>query len=123
MNKKKTKEEFKKMINLPEMFYQPDNDKIWMRMGGGVMCLTEKVQSSLDLSMSMSCPRKESAELFAKTYKDHVVDLVTPIGGWRKGMHEISGKKVLVPWEQRRIEPKRGEWEIIRKFLTGMLGT
>ena len=41
MNKKEQKE-FKKMINLPEMFYQPDNDKIWMRMGGGVMCHTER---------------------------------------------------------------------------------
>ena len=123
MNKKKTKEEFKKMINLPEMFYQPDNDKIWMKDGRRRYVPYRKGAVVTRLEHEYELPRKESAELFAKTYKDHVVDLVTPIGGWPKGMHEISGKKVLVPWEQRRIEPKEGDWEIIRKFLTGMLGT
>ena len=78
MNKKKTKEELKKMINLPEMFYQPDNDKIWMKDGRRRYVPHRKVRSSLDLSMSMSYPRKESAELFAKTYKDHSQDLGDP---------------------------------------------
>ena len=51
-----------------------------------------------------------------------MVDLVTPIGGLKMGMHMISGNKVLVPKEQRRIEPIKGDWEVIRKFMLGMLG-
>ena len=43
------------MINLPEMFYQPDNDKIWMKDGRRYVPY-RKGAASLDLSMSMSYP-------------------------------------------------------------------
>lgn len=52
-----------------------------------------------------------------------MVDLVTPIGGLKIGMHMISGNKVLVPKEQRRIEIKQGDWEVVGKYMTGMLGS
>ena len=78
------------------------------------------VSSRLEHEFQLS--PKDAGALFAKTYKDNVVDLVTPIGGLKMGMHMISGNKVLVPKEQRRIEPKKGDWEVIRKFMTGMLG-
>ena len=38
------------------------------------------------------------------------------------GLHLLGGKKVLVPREQRRIEPKEGDWSTLKKYLHGMLG-
>jgi len=122
MNPKKMKEEMDKVINLPEIYYSPDNDKLWMKDARSAYVQYPKgaVSSRLDHEFDLS--PKDSNALIAQTYKDNVVELVTPIGGLKMGMHMISGNKVLVPKEQRRIQPIKGDWEVIRKFMLGMLG-
>ena len=122
MNPKKMKEEMDKVLNLPELCYSPDNDKLWMKDARGAYVSYRKgaVSSRLDHEYGLS--PKDTGALLAQTYKGNVVDLVTPIGGLKMGMHTISGNKVLVPKEQRRIEPIKGDWEVIRKFMVGMLG-
>lgn len=122
MNPKKIKEEMDKVINLPEIYYSPDNDKLWMKDARGAFVPYRKGAVSSRLEHEFELSPKDSSALFAQTYKDKVVDLVTPIGGLKMGMHTISGNKVLVPKEQRRIEPIKGDWEVIRKFMVGMLG-
>jgi len=122
MNPKKMKEEMDKVLNLPELWYSPDNDKIWMKDARGFYVQYRKGAISSRLEYEYELSPKDTGALFAQTYKDNVVDLVTPIGGLKMGMHMISGNKVLVPKEQRRIEPIKGDWEVIRMFLIGMLG-
>ena len=55
---------------------------------------------------------RDTGHLFAKTYKENVVDMVTPIGGLAIGIHDIGGNKVLVPREQRRIEPVKESGDV-----------
>ena len=110
------------MINLPELYYSPDNDKLWMKDARSAFVSYRKGAVSSRLEHEFGLSPKDSRALFAKTYKNNVVDLVTPIGGLKMGMHMISGNKILVPKEQRRIDPIKGDWEVIRKFMIGMLG-
>lgn len=123
MNPKKIKEEMDKVINVPELWYSPDNDKIWMKDIRDAFVPYRKGAISSRLEYEYELSPKDAGALFAKTYKDNVVDLVTPIGGLKIGMHMISGNKVLVPKEQRRIEIKQGDWEVVGKYMTGMLGS
>ena len=117
MNPKNMKQEMNKVIKLPELWYSPDNDKIWMKDARGAFVPYRKAAVSSRLEHEYELSPKDTSALFAKTYKENVVDLVTPIGGLKMGMHTIAGNKVLVPKEQRRIKPKEGSWQVIRKFM------
>jgi hypothetical protein len=122
MDSKMMKEEMDKVLNLPELFYSPDNDKLCMLDARNTFVQYRKGVVSSRLEHEFVLSPKETNALFAKTYKDNVVDLVTPIGGFKLGVHTISGNRILVPKEQRRIEPIKGDWEVIRKVMLGMLG-
>ena len=107
---------------LPEIWYHPESDKLWMADGRERLVGYGKGAVSTRLEHEYKLSASEAKSLYAVAYRDNVVDLVTPIGGWAKGVHNISGNKVLVPTEQRRIEPEKGDWEVIRSYMIGMLG-
>ena len=122
MNLKKIKEEMDKVIHAPELWYSPDHDKIWMKDARGTFVGYRKGAVNSQLKYEFDMDKESTEPLFAKVYQEHVVDLVTKIGGRRQGLHEIGGMNVLVPSEQRRIEPVKGDWEVIRAYMVGMLG-
>lgn len=43
------------------------------------------------------------------------------LAGYKKGLHTVAGRLVLVPVEPLLIEPVRGDWSIIRAFMDGLL--
>ena len=122
MNKKKIKEEMEEIINLPQLCYQSESNKFWMKDSRGYFVSYHKGAIATRLEYEYEMNARDTGHLFAKTYKENVVDMVTPIGGLAIGIHDIGGNKVLVPREQRRIEPEKGEWECVKKLMTGMLG-
>ena len=122
MNTKKIKEEMEEIINLPELCYQSDSNKFWMKDSRGYFVSYHKGAIATRLEYEYEMNARDTGHLFAKTYKENVVDMVTPIGGLAIGIHDIGGNKVLVPREQRRIEPVKGEWGCIKQYMTGMLG-
>ena len=102
---------------LTEIWYQPESDKLWMADGRARFVGYRKAAVTTRLEHEYKLSASEAKALYADVYRDNVVDLVTPIGGWSKGVHNIGGNKVLVPTEQRRIEPIKGDWEVIRSFI------
>ena len=122
MNKKKLKKEFEEAIDLPEIWYSPQSDKFWMVDARDRYVQYPKGAVSTRLLHELEISKEDTSCLFAGIYKDKVVDFVTAIGGLPKGLLEIDGKKVLIPWEQRRIEPAEGDWSVIKQYLVGMLG-
>lgn len=121
MNEEKIKTSFESKV-APVILYSAENNKFWMEDGRGKFVGYPKVAVSDRLDFEYSYTDGDRKEYFANVYRDDVIDFVTPIGGWGKGVHKIGSKKVLVPYEQRRIKPVKGEWEIINKLLLGMLG-
>lgn len=122
MNKEKILSEVGHSSQHPEIFYQPENDKFWMEDIRDVFVPYRKGPVCTRLNEEFGIDKKKAEPLFAKIYQEKVVDLVTRIGGRRKGVHEIGGMNVLVPSEQRRIEPVKGDWQVIRDYMIGMLG-
>jgi len=121
MNEEKIKTSFESKV-APVILYSADNDKFWMVDGRGKFVGYRKGAVSGRLEFEYSYNELDRKECFAHLYRDCVIDCVTAIGGWKKGLHEIGSKKVLVPYEQRRIKPVKGEWEIMNKLLLGMFG-
>ena len=41
--------------------------------------------------------------------------------GYKQGIHEYNGKRILVRTSPRLIEPKKGEWPIVKQLIDGRL--
>ena len=121
MNEEKINKSFESKVS-PIILYSAENNKFWMEDVRGKFVGYQKGAVSARLEFEYSYNERDLKEFFAHVYKDDVIDFVTAIGGWKKGLHEIGSKKVLVPHEQRRINPVKGECEIISKLLLEMLG-
>lgn len=50
------------------------------------------------------------------------VDYAGPIAGYQPGRHDVGGGRVLVTAGPRLIEPRRGRWDTLKKFLGELLG-
>jgi hypothetical protein len=122
MNPEKLKEELNEVIKIPELWFSPHNEKFWMKDGRGIFIPYSKGVISSRLEHEFEMSPKDAKALFAKSYKDNVVDLITPIGGFKLGIHKIAGNKVLVSKEQRRIKPLKGDWATLESYMKGMLG-
>ena len=81
-----------------------------------------KGPASTRLGFDYDMSKNQQEKFFADIYRDKVIDCVTEIGGARRGLINIGGKKILVPREQRRISPHKGDCPTINKYLLGMFG-
>jgi len=106
----------------PEVYYHTAPDRFYMKDSDGNFRDYRKGPASARLGFEYGMSKEAQEIFFAEIYRDKVIDFVTEIGGARKGLREIGGKKVLVPREQRRIEPKEGDWTTLKKYFQGMLG-
>ena len=106
----------------PEVYYQTAPDRFHMKDSDGNFRDYRKGPASARLGFEYGMSKEAQEILFAEIYRDKVIDFVTEIGGARKGLREIGGRKVLVPREQRRITPVKGDWPILKQYLLGMLG-
>ena len=122
MSEDKIEKCFEEEVSPPKIFYYSESDKLYMEDGAGCFRGYRKGVVATRLEHECNMTRADMGPFFAEAYKDKNVDLVTPIGGWRKGLHRIGQKRVLVPLEQRRIDPVKGEWPTLKTFYLGMLG-
>ena len=106
----------------PEVYYQTAPDRFHMKDSEGNFRDYRKGPASTRLGFEYGMSKEAQELFFAEIYRDKVIDFVTEIGGNKKGLQVFGGKKVLVPREQRRIPPKKGDWSILRQYLLGMLG-
>ena len=120
--KDKKSETRRPQVKLPEVYYLSENDRYYLKDSEGDFRGYRKSPTTARLKHEFLMKKEEYEEFFAEIYRKHVIDCVTPIGGKQKGLHNIGGKRVLVPTEQRRIKPEKGDWQITRKYLLGMFG-
>ena len=49
------------------------------------------------------------------------VDYAMPVAGYPVGVYEQGNERILITKELDCIEPRRGEWDILRQFIEGLL--
>ena len=119
-------EEASRMMNvtpiaLPEAHYFPKKNKFYMLDARGKY--VEYTTPYLKARCSKHrLNRQETAAFVEETAYERVIDVVTEIAGMRQGVNDMYGKRVLVPREQVRIQPKPGDWSTVKAVLYNMLG-
>ena len=54
---------------------------------------------------------------------NRVIDMAGPLCGKKSGFMTFAGRSILVTTEAHLIEPKAGDWDLIRAFIGGLLGS
>jgi len=108
---------------LPEIHYLPTSkQKYWKQDDRGQWIGYGVGEARRYLSVGCELKSDEVNEVLYNAESNKVLDIVTKIGGYKKGLHDIDGKRVLVPSEQRRIDLVEGRWSTLEAVLLGMLG-
>ena len=55
--------------------------------------------------------------------RERHVDYAGPLAGKRVGVYDVQGRRILVTSSPRLIEPRAGEWPLLRAVLSGLLTT
>jgi hypothetical protein len=66
--------------------------------------------------------QSEIGKFRAETCMTVKADWAGPLAGWRIGLHDVNGSKILVTRTYKLLEPKRGNWNLVRAILLEMLG-
>ena len=53
--------------------------------------------------------------------QNHAVSYAGPLAGYRAGIHENNGVRILVTDSPRLIDPKPGNWPLIKKLIESLL--
>jgi hypothetical protein len=61
--------------------------------------------------------------VMAHIQRERHVDYAGPLAGKRIGVYEAQGRRILVTTSPRLIEPRAGDWPILRAVLSGLLTT
>jgi hypothetical protein len=107
--------------DLPEIYYHPERMKFWVRNSRGEYVSYPMNHIRAHLKRLRLGAEEINEEIFRIRHECDV-EAVASIAGKRKGIHESQGKRILVPKEQNRIKPTKGEWPTIDKVLSGMFG-
>jgi energy-coupling factor transporter ATP-binding protein EcfA2 len=59
---------------------------------------------------------------FIELQHEHDVVYAGSIAGYRAGVHEICGQRILVTSGPKLLQPKDGQWALLKAFLTDLLG-
>ena len=116
------------LICCREFYYERATKNFWHEAGDGIwQAVTKDMAADLLVADGVS-PLSAQGELsdtsrqLVNIVMDSPVDIVARLAGYRTGVHEILGSKVLVPATYDLIEPVEGDCGIILEILTGLLG-
>lgn len=62
----------------------------------------------------------EVDEKLSEVEQSHRVAFAGILAGYRSGIHTITGRRVLVAEDPLIIEPKKGEWPVLKAFFEGL---
>jgi len=112
----------------PVAWYDPTNGCYWMQNGRGEWQKTNETHLKRFLS-ERTYRAVSQGEGKRSMIENHLIELqlnhdvayAGPLAGWRTGMHDICGNRVLVTREGRPIKPTSGKWDALREFLETLL--
>jgi|TARA_B110000495_G_C23031268_1_gene614244 hypothetical protein len=103
-----------------DIYYFAKMDKFLVKDSRGIFVAYKRDYLQYEFS-DKGFSKKISRSLIHQIQSDNVVDAYLDIAGHPVGLVRNSENRILVPAEQRRIEPKKGNWPTIKKVLFNML--
>jgi hypothetical protein len=112
-----------------EIFYDPNRTMFWApnSRDGWVTIKTSDVRRWLkERGCRNEAKGKESVSeidsLLTIFQREFDVDYAGSLAGYRRGLYEVGGKRILVKDSPVLIEPKPGKWPLLQGIIRNMLG-
>lgn len=128
--KLKKKKNLKKALPMQlDIYYDVNRSCFWVQNPQGQWIKTNETSTKRRLKKKGLCPQVNKSNLseiedaIIKIEDENSIDYAGSLAGYPIGIHEISGKKILITEERKQIIPQKGEFPIINQFLEGLLGT
>jgi len=120
----------KKAWSETEVYYDAEKKTFWALNGKREWQELTKGSLSLILRSNRYATQKGADELLSgieEKYLDVIqnnsVHYAGIISGWKPGLHEICGNRILVTRGPKLIQPKRGPFPLIKALIADLLGT
>lgn len=115
-------------LPLPELYYDGHSSAYWRENASGGWQKINETSLKTELISKGYCPEEsggsylsevEVAKRDIQLHQD--ILFAGPVAGYDAGHHEICSQSILVTQSPRVIEPKQGEWPLIRAVVDGLL--
>jgi 5S rRNA maturation endonuclease (ribonuclease M5) len=105
-----------------EIYFYPRSGKYIRKDACGRWIEVNESQIKKHIAMVQGIVDKnELADFVYRIQHHNAISWLGKIAGRRRGMYEELGERLLVTEERKHIPPRRGNWDILKKFLDGML--
>lgn len=99
-------------------YWTQDGRKVWVSFNEtGISRLIELL--GFDPRAPVANPKSIERKLL-ELQMDSNIDYAGPLAGYQMGLYEILQSRVLVTSSPKLIEPKKGEWPVLRKFMENL---
>ncbi len=113
------------------VFYDESSKSFYAQNAAGDWCGRDRMTFVSFLKHMGFCPvaRNEASERISEV--EHVMAHISyncsvtyagPVAGWKKGLSENNGQRILVTREPRLITPEPGEFPVLSKLIDNMFG-
>lgn len=112
-----------------EVYYDAGRGGFWVQNAGGEwQCLNK---DNLGLVLRRNWFRQFEKDLtglnqveskILDAIQNHSVHWAGRLAGWKPGLREICGERVLITRGPKEIVPRRGKWPLLQRFLNELLG-
>jgi hypothetical protein len=113
----------------PGIHYYPDTGKFWRLSPRGewVQFTEASIRRFLKHGEFREVEGKEAKNdaierRFIELQENHDVAYAGPLAGYKAGLHEICGERILVTRSPRLMVPTPGKWDALRHFFESLLG-
>jgi hypothetical protein len=103
-------------------YYIPDAGGRWFKGAEKLAQRHLKIKHSVSSHRGEKAPHSHMEELLWRINQRCQVGYGGKLAGYRPGVYEQHGEMILVTDGPKLIETKEGEFPVINKFLTGLLG-
>ena len=119
----------KSRLNVPTIYYDRYSGKYWHTTDDGKWQAVKDADAA-KLLVAAGMSRMTPPDLSLTEVDQHMlnirnengIDWAGPLAGYRAGLQEMQGNRILVTSSFNLIEPHEGEWPVIYEILNGMLG-
>lgn len=115
------------VLPLPMIYFQSERNKYWRQDRYNRWIQVDKdsarkfiVQQGYSSAPKVKGQLSSADECLLAIDEEQNIAYAGPLAGYKSGIYEMNGQKVLVTDSPRLIEPKEGEWRIIEQIIDGM---
>ena len=108
-------------LNESDRYFLPGKAGKWLGMGTAELRRILKTEHGVRTRVREGELSSDMDRALVFINRNRTVDFAASLAGWKAGVYDMGGAKVLVRDSPRLIEPREGDWSTIEQLLYGCL--